>query len=519
MAGSGAASPSGSSRTAEVRRLLRAGHAKQAAELADRIASESTDPAEVVDALLRRLAALINLNRTEEYAAAVDRAFEALRCCPDPDKVGAFHALAALVAHFDGSIERCVTHMVRSMRALSRADEQSVETATAWHNLAISYSYIGFHGQALSAMDNARRVAATAGIAPEFVLLPEIKVRLAVSLDHRGDTDGCVRVLRDLMGDLTRRIPDPDGYHRLSQCDRNYFGYASSRLAALGHEPHPHTAELLANDGSESVSLALHELAQVCLAISRGEPARALELLDSLRYAETQTFGAAEIPRLRAIAHLKLGNAAEAHAADRLAFKLTAQAADRLRELFVDGIATRIDHEALRRTVARYADEALTDPLTGLPNRRHLQQYTEAMARRGEVGAVGFLDLDKFKRVNTVHGHLSGDLVLQRVAGILARVMRRGDFVARYGGDEFVLVLPSTSLEEAEEVGRRVIAAIEAEDWEALVPNTPVGITLGWAELDGRTGLASSFELADRAMLQAKAAAASSPDTAVASST
>lgn len=510
MAGSGTTASAGASRIAEIRRLLLAGRAVEAAELADRVAAESTDPAEVADALLRKLAALLNLNRSSEYAAAVDRAFEAIRGFPDPGRVGAFHALAAVVAHLDGSLERCVTHMVRASRALSNADSTGLETATAWHNLAISYSYIGFHGQALSAMDQARRAADAAKLPDENFMLPEIRVRLAVSLDHRGDTDGCVRVLRDVMADLARRMPDPDQYVKLPTCDRNYFGYAAARLAILGNDPGVEINRLLAGDATESVSLALHELATVCLTIRAGEPAKALHQLDHLRAPDQQTFGAAELPRLRALAHLALGDGAAAHAADRQAFLLTAQAAERLRELFVEGVAARIDHEDLRRTVARYADEALTDPLTGLPNRRHLQQYTEAMARRGEVGAVGVLDLDEFKAVNTVHGHLSGDLVLQRVAGILARVMRRMDFVARFGGDEFVLVLPSTSLEEAAEVGNRVIAAIAGEDWNVLVPNTPVSITVGWAELDGRTELASSFELADRAMLRAKHAAQAS---------
>ncbi|MGH3655493.1 MAG: GGDEF domain-containing protein, partial [Micromonosporaceae bacterium] len=484
MAGSGTAKTAGASRIDEVRRLLRAGSALEAAALAEQIAVESTDPGEVTDALLRKLACLLNLNRPAEYAAAVDRAFEAVRAHPEPGRVGAFHALAAMVAHLDGSIERCVTHMVRSQRALTGADETSRETASAWHNLAISYSYIGFHGQALSAMDNARRVAVTSGMPDASAMLPEIRVRLAVSLDHRGDTDGCVRVLRDVLTELNRRLPDPGDYPKLPQCDRNYFGYAASRLAALGQAPGVRIDELLANDGSESVSIALHELAGVCLAIRDHQPAEALHLLETLRASEAQTFGAAELPRLRALAHLELADGAAAHAADRLAFQLTAQAAERLRELFVEGVAARIDHEDLRRTVARYADEALTDPLTGLPNRRHLQQYTEAMARRGEVGAVGVMDLDAFKDVNTVHGHLTGDLVLQRVAGILARVMRREDFVARFGGDEFVLVLPATSLPEADEVGKRVVAAIADEDWHALVPNTPVSLTIGWAELD-----------------------------------
>ncbi|HEX6074759.1 MAG TPA: GGDEF domain-containing protein [Micromonosporaceae bacterium] len=506
MAGSSAAASAGTSPIVEVRRLLLAGRTAEAADLADTIAGESTDPVEVTDALLRKLAALLNLERAAEYPAAVDRAFQAIRGCPDPSRVGAFHALAAIVAHLDGSIERCVTHMVRSMRALAGA-EDCVETASAWHNLAVSYSYIGFHGQALSAMDNARRTAAAVGVPDTDTLLPEIRVRLAVSLDHRGDTDGCVRVLRDVMTELLRWIPDPGGFDILPQCDRNYFGYAASRLAVLGHDPGVAITKLLQNDGSGSVSMALQELADVCLTLLDGRPADALHLLDTLHPLDEQTFGAAEIPRLRALAHLALDDGAAAHAADREAFQLTAQAADRLRELFVDGVAARIDHEDLRRTVARYADEAHTDPLTGLPNRRHLQQHAEGMTRRGEVGAVGVLDLDDFKSVNTVHGHLSGDLVLQRVAGILARVMRREDFVARFGGDEFVLVLPQTTLDEAEEVGNRVVTAIEAEDWDALVPNTPVTVTVGWARLDGRTELTSSFELADRAMLRAKATA------------
>ncbi|MQA24680.1 MAG: diguanylate cyclase [Micromonosporaceae bacterium] len=490
-----------------MRRLLNAGHASQACALAAQIAAESTDPTEITEALLRRLAALLNLNLHDELAEAVDEAFNAIRGNPDPAKVGAFHALAAVVAHLDGSLERCVTHMVRSSRALGVAEEADEEVASAWHNLAISYSYIGFHGQALATMDQARRIAAAARLPTERYLLPEIRVRLAVSLDHRGDTDGCVRVLRDVVAVLSRQLATPDAYRRMPVCDRAYFGYGAARLAVLGHEPGVDISELLKSDGSEKISQALHELADVCRAIQEGRPADALCRLETLRCPDEQTFGAAEIPRLRALAHLARGDGAAAHAADREAFALTATAADRLRELFVDGVAARIDHEDLRRTVARYADEALTDPLTGLPNRRHLEQYTETMARAGEVGAVGVLDLDEFKAVNTMHGHLSGDLVLQRVAGILTRVMRRADFVARFGGDEFVLVLPGTSLEEAAEVGNRVVAAIATEDWDVLVPNTPVSITVGWAELDGRTELASSFESADRAMLRAKQAA------------
>ena len=109
------------------------------------------------------------------------------------------------------------------------------------------------------------------------------------------------------------------------------------------------------------------------------------------------------------------------------------------------------------------------------------------MVTRGERVVIGVCDLDGFKAVNTRHGHHSGDLVLQRVAGVINRVMRRGDFVARYGGDEFVVVLPDAGMPEAVEVARRIEAAIRTEDWESLVPGTPVGVTIGFAEVDGST--------------------------------
>ena len=137
----------------------------------------------------------------------------------------------------------------------------------------------------------------------------------------------------------------------------------------------------------------------------------------------------------------------------------------------------------MRREAGRYEGEALTDPLTGLPNRRRLERYIAAMVARGERAVIGVCDLDGFKAVNTRHGHHSGDLVLQRIAGVINRVMRRGDFVARYGGDEFVVVLPGAGMTEAAEVARRIDAAVRAEDWESLVPGTPVGVSIGFAEV------------------------------------
>jgi diguanylate cyclase (GGDEF)-like protein len=200
------------------------------------------------------------------------------------------------------------------------------------------------------------------------------------------------------------------------------------------------------------------------------------------------------------------GDLAAAYAADRQAFKVAGTFNEKLRDLFVEGVAARVDHDDLRRRADWYAGAASTDPLTGLPNRRSLEQYVNDLVAGGASAVLGVCDLDGFKTVNTVHGHLSGDLVLQRVAGVLNRVMRRGDFVARYGGDEFVVVLATTSQQEAEEIARRIVNAVAGEDWEALVPGTPVSVTVGWAGISegGLSTVADAFVAADLAMLAAK---------------
>jgi GGDEF domain-containing protein len=99
----------------------------------------------------------------------------------------------------------------------------------------------------------------------------------------------------------------------------------------------------------------------------------------------------------------------------------------------------------------RLAELSRQDPLTKLWNRRHILSHIEqglAWLNRGRPMAVVMIDLDQFKRVNDNHGHLEGDQMLQSVADALRRSTREVDVVGRYGGDEFVIVLPDTNQEE-----------------------------------------------------------------------
>jgi len=123
---------------------------------------------------------------------------------------------------------------------------------------------------------------------------------------------------------------------------------------------------------------------------------------------------------------------------------------------------------ALERTrlIEEVRQLSLTDPLTGLGNRRHLDlmlTHSLAAARRGEPLALVMIDLDGFKAVNDRFGHLRGDELLRRVADALRSEARGSDLVARFGGDEFVIVLPGGTSDAAELLLQRVRSRLGIE--------------------------------------------------------
>jgi diguanylate cyclase (GGDEF)-like protein/PAS domain S-box-containing protein len=148
--------------------------------------------------------------------------------------------------------------------------------------------------------------------------------------------------------------------------------------------------------------------------------------------------------------------------------------------------------------------QATTDALSGLPNRRALEQHLAeqiALAEdRGTHLSAVVLDIDHFKRVNDTHGHLTGDVVLAEVAARLRTVARAGEIVARFGGEEFVWLLPETDGAAALRAAERAREAIASE------PFGDVGfltISAGVCEqLDAAAG--SLLDCADRALYEAK---------------
>lgn len=151
----------------------------------------------------------------------------------------------------------------------------------------------------------------------------------------------------------------------------------------------------------------------------------------------------------------------------------------------VEAEQSRRDADRERRRAQEMAQHALRDPLTGLGNRRELSQQlppllAEAQRTQRPLALV-MLDLDHFKRVNDVHGHLVGDAVLVAVAQLLRQQLRTTDLLARTGGEEFLAVLPGTPPARALEVCERIRAQVQAHDWSGLAPGLQVTLSVGLA--------------------------------------
>jgi diguanylate cyclase (GGDEF)-like protein len=156
-------------------------------------------------------------------------------------------------------------------------------------------------------------------------------------------------------------------------------------------------------------------------------------------------------------------------------------------------------------------DAAVRDPLTGLLNRRYFDEAVEtafATARRAGVAlSLIVLDLDRFSTVNNEHGHAVGDAVLRGVARAMVDSVRVGDTVARFGGEEFVVIAPSADTAEAVVIAERIRAAVAAVSVPLESAALSITVSAGVAsltedELDGK----ALFRAADSALLAAKRA-------------
>ena len=161
----------------------------------------------------------------------------------------------------------------------------------------------------------------------------------------------------------------------------------------------------------------------------------------------------------------------------------------------------------LRSTAQRWEHLARTDPLTGLANRRaaeeRLTQEAERATRYGRPLTVLLGDVDGLKQVNDRRGHHAGDAVLMELAARLDRVVRAADLVARWGGDEFIVVCPETDAAAAEMVADK-LTRIGDEPIELPDGEETCGLSVGWATGEGEVDARHLLQHADQALYRNK---------------
>lgn len=154
--------------------------------------------------------------------------------------------------------------------------------------------------------------------------------------------------------------------------------------------------------------------------------------------------------------------------------------------------------------------QAHTDPLTGLYNRRRmtdvLVRHEALTARYSSALSIVFVDIDHFKKINDKYGHDCGDYVLGAVANFISQRLRKTDIVARWGGEEFLILLPGTNLDGARLISEKIRAAIGEQTFQVGGQSLVVTMTFGICQHQADRPLEESLKYADMALYKGKQA-------------
>ena len=165
-----------------------------------------------------------------------------------------------------------------------------------------------------------------------------------------------------------------------------------------------------------------------------------------------------------------------------------------------------LDRQTLE--IENHLTKSLTDELTQLPNRRAFEDAMKATMRTWKEKLTPFtliiLDIDRFKQVNDTYGHIAGDMVLCNVASAIQKSVRQPDIVARLGGEEFVVLLPNTTLEDSQHAVRKILASVENSRTEVDGQELAVTVSAGLGAISKDEDSTSLLKRADIALYASK---------------
>lgn len=235
-----------------------------------------------------------------------------------------------------------------------------------------------------------------------------------------------------------------------------------------------------------------------------------LELREQVSSLQASVQEAADLPSLKQSLELRLDgllHTVTAHQRQRDGRE--EEVAQRLRTLTEKVAEMEKEAQSFRDHLEEQRQKALIDPLTSLPNRAGWSERLELeIARWKRYGGdllLAVLDIDHFKRINDEYGHLAGDKVLKIIAGELGKRLRKTDFIARFGGEEFVLLIPSTPMEGGQQLLHTLLQGVEQCPFHFRGERVTITLSAGLAAFSAEDDAGDKvFERADQALYRAK---------------
>lgn len=450
------------------------------------------DPAMIAQAAVLRGELRYSIGDTSNALADLQLAYRLETQRKNAGKAAyALNAIANLYADVRVGEYDTALKYYRQLLALHQAAGDKGEEATAWFNIASTLDHAGNLDGAVDAFRQALRIQIPLGDPGETA---EVRRALGVSLVKQGRTAEAMALFDQALAGF--------------QAAKDEQGLAATRLSrAVGLRQSGRMAEANADFAVARDYFTRHANPRFL---------EKIEAEQALAWVAVGDWKAAYGARVAQLAHR-----------DELAARLKREATTRMRVAF-DTDRTEAENRALERenllkqqaletarrierlqrvvialiallalllawmivralrTSRRMRELALTDELTRLPNRRHVFDIADRTSSAAHQAAAPWsvlaLDIDHFKSINDRFGHDAGDKVLARVAAACAKAVRAHDVVGRIGGEEFLVVLPRASLQDACEVGERIRAAVAALVHDDIQPGLRTTISVGAAQ-------------------------------------
>jgi len=231
-------------------------------------------------------------------------------------------------------------------------------------------------------------------------------------------------------------------------------------------------------------------------------------MLQQMSDLEQGTSEASDLSQLKTMVNSQLGNIRESLKGYQQGELEHQKLFGQLQELAKKVKAMEAEAEANRSSLEKQRFKALHDPLTELPNR---EAYNERIAneyhrwlRYRHPLTIAMCDLDHFKHINDTFGHQAGDRVLRFISRSIARRLRDIDFFGRYGGEEFVVIMPDTTREQAFAVLEKIRATIAATSFNYKNEPMPITLSVGITQFEEGDRIETALARADTALYSAK---------------